>query len=73
MRALHSWKPRQFSKDWMLMGRSQGGAAVIAVAAQEQKDALELNFKAAIPLAPGGYQYECIAEYIEPIQIQIPT
>ena len=47
------------------MGRSQGGAAVIAVAAQEQKDALELNFKAAIPLAPGGYQYECIAEYVE--------
>ncbi|WP_180066264.1 MULTISPECIES: hypothetical protein [unclassified Acinetobacter] len=65
MRALHSWKPRQFNKDWMLMGHSQCAAAAIAVAAQGQKDALELNLKAAIPLAPGGYQYECIAEYVE--------
>ncbi|MEN8991785.1 MULTISPECIES: hypothetical protein [unclassified Acinetobacter] len=24
-----------------------------------------MNLKAAIPLAPGGYQYECIAEYVE--------
>ena len=63
--ALHSCKPKQFNKDWMVMGHSQGAAAAIAVAAQGQKDALELNLKAAIPLAPGGYQYECIAEYVE--------
>ncbi len=47
------------------MGHSQCAAAAITVAAQGQKDALELNLKAAIPLAPGGYQYECIAEYVE--------
>ena len=47
------------------MGHSQGGAAAIAVAAEGQKDALGLNLKAAIPLAPGGYQYECIAEYVQ--------
>lgn len=65
VRALHSWKPKQYSKDWVVMGHSQGGAAAIAVAAQGQKDAPELNLNAAIALAPDGYQYEGIAEYVQ--------
>ncbi|MFX4891448.1 alpha/beta hydrolase, partial [Acinetobacter baumannii] len=39
--------------------------AAIAVAAYGQKDAPELDLKGAIALAPGGYQYEGIAEYVK--------
>ena len=46
------------------MGHSQGGAASLAVAAFGPKDAPELNLRGAIALAPGGYQYEGIAEYV---------
>jgi pimeloyl-ACP methyl ester carboxylesterase len=46
------------------MGHSQGGAASLKVAADGQKDAPEFNLQGAIALAPGGYQYEEIAEYV---------
>ncbi|WP_204264866.1 hypothetical protein, partial [Escherichia coli] len=49
---------------WLVMGHSQGGAAASTVAAYGQKDAPELDLKGAIALAPGGYQYEGIAEYV---------
>lgn len=35
------------------------------MAAYGQKDAPELDLKGAIALAPGGYQYEGIAEYVK--------
>lgn len=64
VRASHFLKPYQFSKNWYVMGHSQGGAASLTVAAFGQKDAPELNLRGAISLAPGGYQYEGIAEYV---------
>lgn len=64
VRALHMLKSKDFNKQWLVMGHSQGGAAAIAVAAYGQKDAPELDLKGAIALAPGGYQYEGIAEYV---------
>lgn len=64
VRATHLLKPYQFSKNWYVMGHSQGGAASLAVAAFGPKDAPELNLRGAIALAPGGYQYEGIAEYV---------
>ena len=65
VRALHVLMPGQINKQWLVMGHSQGGAAALAVAAYGQKDAPELNLKAALALAPGGYQYEGIAEYAQ--------
>ena len=65
VRALHMLKPKDFNKQWLVMGHSQGGAAAIAVSAYGQKDAPELDLKGAIALAPGGYQYEGIAEYVK--------
>lgn len=64
VRAVHRLKPKQFSKEWFVMGHSQGGAAALTVAAYGQKDAPELNLRGAIALAPGGYQYQGIAEYV---------
>ena len=63
VRALHFLDPNQLSKKWLVMGHSQGGAAALAVAAYGQKDAPELDLQGAIALAPGGYQYQGIAEY----------
>ena len=64
VRAIHLLKPNQLSNNWFVMGHSQGGAASLAVAAYGQKDAPELNLRGAVALAPGGYQYEGIAEYV---------
>lgn len=64
VRTTHYLKPYKFNKNWYVMGHSQGGAASLAVAAYGQKDAPELNLRGAIALAPGGYQYEGIAEYV---------
>lgn len=64
VRATHLLKPYKFSKKWYVMGHSQGGAASLKVAADGQKDAPEFNLQGAIALAPGGYQYERIAEYV---------
>src|SRR5690606_16331230 len=64
VRAAHLLKPYKFSKDWYVMGHSQGGAASVKVATDGRKDAPELNLKGAIALAPGGYQYQGIAEYV---------
>ncbi len=63
VRATHL-QPYKFSKNWYVMGHSQGGAASLKVAADGQKDAPEFNLRGAIALAPGGYQYEGIAEYV---------
>uniref|UniRef100_UPI004041E933 alpha/beta hydrolase family protein n=1 Tax=Acinetobacter indicus TaxID=756892 RepID=UPI004041E933 len=64
VRATHLLKPYKFSKNWYVMGHSQGGAASLKVAADGQKDAPEFNLRGAIALAPGGYQYQGIAEYV---------
>ena len=64
VRAIHHLKPYSFSKNWYVMGHSQGGAASLKVAASGQKDAPEFDLRGAIALAPGGYQYEGIAEYV---------
>lgn len=64
VRATHFLNPYEFSKNWYVMGHSQGGAASLKVAASGQKDASEFNLRGAIALAPGGYQYEGIAEYV---------
>lgn len=64
VRATHYMKQYKFSKNWYVMGHSQGGAASLKVAADGQKDAPEFNLRGAIALAPGGYQYEGIAEYV---------
>lgn len=64
VRAMHQLKSVKLSKNWYVMGHSQGGAASLTVAAFGQKDAPELNLRGAIALAPGGYQYERIAEYV---------
>ena len=64
VRATHHLQPYKFSKNWYVMGHSQGGAASLKVAADGQKDAPEFNLRGAIALAPGGYQYEGIAEYV---------
>lgn len=64
VRATHHIKLYKFSKNWYVMGHSQGGAASLKVAADGQKDAPEFNLRGAISLAPGGYQYEGIAEYV---------
>lgn len=45
VRALHMLKPKDFNKQWLVMGHSQGGAAAIAVSAYGQKDAPELDLK----------------------------
>lgn len=64
VRAMHQLKSVKLSKNWYVMGHSQGGAASLTVAAFGQKDAPELNLLGAIALAPGGYKYEGIAEYV---------
>lgn len=64
VRAMHQLKSVKLSKNWYVMGHSQGGAASLTVAAFGQKDAPELNLRGAVALAPGGYQYEGIAEYV---------
>ncbi|WP_025096205.1 alpha/beta hydrolase family protein [Acinetobacter soli] len=64
VRAIHLLHPYKFSKKWYVMGHSQGGAASLKVAADGQKDASEFNLRGAIALAPGGYQYANIAEYV---------
>ena len=64
VRALYSLSPKKFNKKWYVMGHSQGGAAALNVAAKGQKDAPEFNLMGAISLAPGGYKYEGIAEYV---------
>ena len=64
VRATHLLSPYKFSKNWYVMGHSQGGAASLKVAADGQKDAPEFNLRGAIALTPGGYQYEKIAEYV---------
>ncbi|WP_180136041.1 alpha/beta fold hydrolase [Acinetobacter sp. YH12070] len=64
VRAMHQLKSVKLSKNWYVMGHSQGGAASLTVAAFGQKNAPELNLRGAIALAPGGYQYERIAEYV---------
>ncbi|VVJ25425.1 Secretory lipase precursor [Amycolatopsis camponoti] len=63
VRATHHLQPYKFSKNWYVMGHSQGGAASLKVAADGQKDAPEFNLRGAIALAPGGYQYE-VLEYV---------
>lgn len=63
VRAVHLLYPNHISKQWLVMGHSQGGAAALTVAAYGQKDAPELDLRGAIALAPGGYQYQGIAEY----------
>ncbi|WP_413772519.1 alpha/beta hydrolase family protein [Acinetobacter sp. SFA] len=63
VRALHFLKPYHFSRKWYVMGHSQGGAAALMVAAHGQKDAPELKLRGALVVAPGGYQYEGIAQY----------
>lgn len=65
VRAVHMLKPKQISKQWLVMGHSQGGAAALAVAAHGQKDAPELTLRGAIALAPGGYDYAGIAQYAQ--------
>lgn len=64
VRATHLLCPYKFSKNWYVMGHSQGGTASLKVAADGQKDAPEFNLRGAIALAPGGYQYANIAEYV---------
>ena len=65
VRALHAMDAKLFSPTWYVMGHSQGGAAALSVAAYGQKDAPELNLAGAIALAPGGYQYAGIAEFVK--------
>ncbi|MGE8538695.1 MAG: alpha/beta hydrolase family protein [Acinetobacter sp.] len=72
VRATRFLKSYKISKNWYVMGHSQGGAASLKVAADGQKDAPELNLRGAIALAPGGYQYQGIAEYVK-TQPQIDT
>lgn len=64
VRALHRWRPRAFSPDWLVMGHSQGGSAALEVAAHGQADAPELKLRGAIALAPGGYNYSAIVPYL---------
>ena len=64
VRAVHFVSPYKFTKNWYVMGHSQGGAATLAVAAYGQKDAPELQLRGALAIAPGGYQYQGIAEYV---------
>lgn len=71
VRAIHLLKPYQFSKNWFVMGHSQGGAATLMVAAHGQKDAPELKLLGAMAVAPGGYQYQGIAKYVS-THSQIP-
>ncbi|MDN5937202.1 MAG: lysophospholipase [Salinisphaera sp.] len=61
VRAIHQLRPEAIGSDWIVMGHSQGGAAALAVAAGA--DAAQLNLRGAIAIAPGGYQYDGIAEY----------
>lgn len=63
-RAVHFLAPYSFSKKWYVMGHSQGGAATLAVAAYGQRDAPELQLRGGLSVAPGGYQYQGIAEYV---------
>ena len=63
-RAIQFVTPHRFSKQWYVMGHSQGGAATLAVAALGQQDAPELELRGALAIAPGGYQYQGIAEYV---------
>ncbi|SFU34943.1 Serine aminopeptidase, S33 [Nitrosomonas eutropha] len=64
VRALHWLRPSAISPDWVVMGHSQGGAAALEVAAHGQIDMPEMHLRGAIALAPGGYQYADIAEYV---------
>ena len=63
VRALRS-RASTFSTKWYVMGHSQGGAAAIAVAAAAPADAPELELRGALSVAPGGYRYQGIAEYV---------
>lgn len=64
VRALHRLRPNALSRDWIVMGHSQGGAAALEVAAHGQADLPELHLRGAIALAPGGYEYAGIAKYV---------
>lgn len=63
VRAIHHLLPEMLSRDWLVMGHSQGGAAALKVAANGQADAPDLFLRGAIAVAPGGYDYAGIAEY----------
>ncbi|TAL73734.1 MAG: alpha/beta fold hydrolase [Rhodanobacter sp.] len=65
VRALHALRPGAFSKDWLVMGHSQGGAAALAVAAHGQADLPQYKLRGAITIAPGGYRYSAIMEYLK--------
>lgn len=64
VRATHHLQPYKFSKNWYVMGHSQGGAASLKVAADGQKDAPEFNLRGAIALAPDWVSIWGIAEYV---------
>lgn len=65
VRALHALRPGAFSPDWLVMGHSQGGAAALAVAARGQADLPQFKLRGAIAIAPGGYRYAAIMEYLK--------
>ncbi len=64
VRALHKLRPQAFSPNWLVMGHSQGGAAALEVAAHGQADAPEYKLRGAIAIAPGGYSYATITQYL---------
>ncbi|MGE0582040.1 MAG: alpha/beta fold hydrolase [Steroidobacteraceae bacterium] len=63
VRALHRLRPGALSRDWLVMGHSQGGAAALQVAAHGQAELPQMRLRGAIALAPGGYDYAGIARY----------
>lgn len=65
VRAIHRLRPQALSRDWLVMGHSQGGAAALEVAAHGQADAPEYTLRGAIAIAPGGYDYAGIARYAQ--------
>lgn len=64
VRAIHRLRPGAFSPDWLVMGHSQGGAAALEVAAHGQTDLPEFTLRGAIAIAPGGYGYASLAQYV---------
>lgn len=65
VRALHALRPGAFSPDWLVMGHSQGGAAALSVAAHGQADLPQFRLRGAIAIAPGGYRYSAIPDYLK--------
>lgn len=65
VRALHQLRPDALSRDWLVMGHSQGGAAALQVAAHGQAELPQLRLRGAMALAPGGYDYAGIARYAQ--------